>query len=271
MWRNLLIIVVSIILVFSYYYLRQRQFMYFPDTRSPTLADWNANNFTEVKLRTSDNLSLLAWYKKAKTGQPTLLYLHGNAGHIGYRIPILRPYLDAGLGVLLLSYRGYGGNQGQPTETGLYRDGQAALDFLQKTQSIPPQCIVLFGESLGTGVAVELASRQRVGAVIMQAAYSSMVDMAARHFPFLPSDWLLKDRFDSASKIHQLQTPLLFIHGERDHIVPISLAEKLFHRAPEPKVFHRYPERGHNDLFHQTMANDVLRFVGQSVHCAPLR
>jgi len=149
-------------------YLFQRQLIYFPSQKVPQLNDYQANDMRVITLHTQDGLVLNSWYKPAKTGQPTLLYLHGNAGHIGDRMTLARQFMNAGLGMLLLEYRGYGGNKGRPSEKGLYEDGRAGMRFLHQ-QGIKSEKIALYGESLGSGVATKLAVENKICAVVLQS------------------------------------------------------------------------------------------------------
>ncbi|MGB8275112.1 MAG: alpha/beta hydrolase [Alphaproteobacteria bacterium] len=238
----------------------QRQLMYHPDPESPEPGAFGAADMDVVDVSTADGLTVRSWYRPpASPDHPVLLYFHGNAGHLGLRAGKIRPYLEAGLGVLLAGYRGYGGNPGRPSEEGLYADARAALRFLAG-QGIEPERVVLYGESLGSGVAVHLAFETRVRAVVLEAPFSSIPDIAARRFPFAPVDWLVLDRFDSRSKIARIGVPVLFLHGERDMVVPIESAERLFEAAASPKQFARFPRADHNDLYDHGATVAVLRF-----------
>lgn len=240
-------------------YFGQRKLMYIPSQAIFSPQDVQVPGFEEVTLTTSDQLNLRSWYFKADN-KPTILYLHGNAGNFAHRAPIVKAYMAHGYGVLLLGYRGYGGNPGSPTEAGLYRDARAGVEFL-KSHGVKPANIVLFGESLGTGVAVQMALEYPVKSLVLQSAYTSMVDVGHYHYPFLPVSWLLKDRYDSASKIERIKQPLLFLHGINDRIVPVTLAKKLVALANAPKVAKYYPDHGHNDLVSQQLQADVLDFL----------
>ncbi|ASQ44697.1 alpha/beta hydrolase [Legionella clemsonensis] len=242
-------------------YLLQRNLIYFPAKEVPSRAVFQAEDMQTVTLHTADGLELMSWYKPALPDKPTILYLHGNAGHIGYRMPLVRQFLAAGLGVLLLEYRGYGGNKGQPSERGLYSDGEAGLEFLQQ-QGVSLQRTILYGESLGTSVAVYLAARHKVCAVILQSPYTSMTQVARYHYPwvFIPP-W---DKFDSLSRIANVNSPLLILHGERDTIVPYQQARTLFEYANEPKLLINLPGRGHNDLWDDGFVSKIVTFIGTS-------
>ena len=241
----------------------QRALTYFPDATRPTPAESDVPELAPVTLATEDGLSLLAWYAPPRVpGAPSLAYFHGNAGHIGMRGFKVRAYLNAGLGVLLTTWRGYSGNPGTPTEGGLYADGRAARAFLC-AHGCGDEHQILYGESLGTGVAVHLAREAAPAALVLEAPFSSIMDIAAGRFPLLPVRPLIVDRFDSAAKIGKVRTPLLIVHGERDRTIPVRQARKLFKRAAEPKEAVFIPEADHADLVEFGLPAIVLEFLGQ--------
>jgi fermentation-respiration switch protein FrsA (DUF1100 family) len=232
-------------------YLLQRHLIYFPSPVN-AMPSPDASGVPEmhiVELHTADGLTLKAWYQKPPLANaPTLVYFHGNAGHIGHRAFQVMPFLTAGYGVLLVTYRGYSGNPGTPCEEGLYLDARASLEFLA-SQNIPNRNIVLYGESIGTAVACQMASEYTVGAIILQSPFTSLEDVGKYHYPFLPVGWLIKDKFDSLKKTSQLHVPVLMLCGDNDTIIPPSLSLKLFHAFSEPKQFVSVAHSGHNDLY----------------------
>ncbi|WED43033.1 alpha/beta hydrolase [Legionella cardiaca] len=263
MIKQLLLISIFIMLAsFLIIYFFQRNLIYFPAKEVPSRQIFHADDMQVIELLTEDGLTINAWYKPALPNKPTVLYLHGNAGHIGYRMPLVRQFLRAGFGVLLLEYRGYGGNKGQPSEQGLYNDGHAALHFLLQT-GVAAHSIVLYGESLGTSVATYLAAQTPVCAVVLQSPYTSMAAVARYHYPwiFIPP-W---DKYDSLSRIAQLKSPLLILHGENDGIVPYEQAQLLFKQAVQPKQFVSIPGKGHNDLWSDSFVLKVIDFI--NVYC----
>ena len=241
-------------------YVFQRQLLYFPVGGRPVLGELAALGVLEVEIRTADGLPLLAWYSPPRDGRAVVAYFHGNGGHIGYRAERLRAFAEAGYGVLMVEYRGYGGNPGAPTEDGLYADGAAALEFL-KREGIPPCRLVLYGESLGSGVAVPLAAHNGIAALILEAPFTSVAEVAQHHYSFMPASLLVRDRFDSLAEIGGVKAPILFLHGERDRVVPLRFGRALFDAAPEPKEFWLSREAGHENLMRFGGFEAVLRFV----------
>ena len=245
----------------AFLYFFQRSLMYHPASAHLDPAYHGVPELTAVKVETEDGLELTAWFRPpANEGALTVLYLHGNAGHIGHRSEKIRPYIDAGYGILLLSYRGYGTNHGYPTEANLYKDGRGALDFLAG-KHIPIFKTVIYGESLGTGIAVEIAQDKAIFSLVLEAPFSSMVDAASHHFKLFPARLIVRDRYDSLSKINNIKAPLLIIHGKKDGTIPYSLARKLYNAAPNPKEFYDFPAAGHNDLYDHGAASRIIEFL----------
>jgi hypothetical protein len=228
-------------------YAFQRKLIYVPDTNRPELEPLGIADARAIEIATQDGLRLLAWYVAPPAGRPVIAYFPGNGGNLSYREGRFARFVAAGFGALFMEYRGYGGNPGSPTEAGLFADGRAAVDFLLG-QNIPGAHIVLFGESLGTGVAVQVASERAVGAVVLEAPYSSVADVAQRRYPFVPVRRLIKDRFDSMARIGKVRAPILVLLAGRDAIVPPVFGRALFDAAPEPKQLWEAPEAGHENL-----------------------
>lgn len=263
MLRYLTVAVVGYAFLTGCLFLGQRRLLYFPDRAPPDLALAGLDDMQPAELATDDGLTLLAWYAPARdASKATLVYFHGNAGHIGHRAGKARPYLDTGHGVLLVSWRGYGGNDGSPTEDGLYRDGRAAFAFLDQI-GVPPETTIVYGESLGSGVAVQMARERRVGGVVLESPFTSIPSVAAHHYWYVPAAALVRDRFDSLSKIGEIDAPLLVVHGERDRIVPVEFGRELFAAAGEPKRWRGFAHAGHNDLYDFGAADAVLAFVSE--------
>jgi len=243
-------------------FLAQRTLLYPAGTVPPDIDAAGLTGVVEaVHVTTSDGLRLLAWYRPPRSdGGPIVIYLHGNAGTIAHRGPAIRPLTDAGYGLLLVEYRGYGGNPGRPTEAGLYTDARAALDFVD-AMGIGAGRQILYGESLGTGVAVQMAMERGAAALVLASPYTSIADVAGGKFPFLPVGWLLLDRYDSLAKIGRLRLPILVIHGGRDRTIPAALGRALYDAAVEPKTLRLVPEADHNDLNRFGAPATVLEFL----------
>jgi uncharacterized protein len=225
----------------------QRRLLYRPRRVRPMLNDLALLGVREIELVTADGLALNSWYLPPQDRRPVIAYFHGNGGNIGYRGERLRRFAQQGYGVLLAEYRGYGGNSGVPCEQGLFTDGWAALDFLARS-GIGSERIVLWGESLGSGVAVYLAATRRIAALVLEAPFTSVTACAKRRYPFLPVALLLRDRFDSMSRIAGVTAPLLVLHGERDRVVPARHGRALVAAATAPKEGWFCPHANHVDL-----------------------
>ncbi|HEY8874087.1 MAG TPA: alpha/beta hydrolase [Stellaceae bacterium] len=238
---------IAYLAVLSSLYVFQRQLLYFPDKSRPQLADLAQLGVREIGLTTADRLSLFSWYLPPLDGRPVIFYLHGNGGNIGYRGDRMRRFAREGYGVLMLEYRGYGGNPGTPTEAGLYDDARAGLEFLQR-EGITADRLVLYGESLGSGVAVHLAARRPVAALILESPFTSVAAVAQYHYPYVPAALMIWDRYDSLSRIGRVSAPILILRGERDAVVPAPFSEALFDAAPEPKEGWSAPDAGHVNL-----------------------
>ena len=224
-------------------YVFQRSLMYFPDTKRTPPALAGLPQAEEVALVSSDGEKLIAWHVPPRAGKKLVIYFQGNAGGLDLRAERFGRLTADGTGVLALCYRGYGGSTGSPSEAGLIRDALAAYDYAVARQ--PAARIVLWGESLGTGVAVALAAERDVGGVILDAPFSSIADVGAAAYPFAPVRWLIKDSFHSDRRIARVHAPLLIRHGEGDAVVPIRFGERLFALANEPKRFERFAGEGH--------------------------
>jgi fermentation-respiration switch protein FrsA (DUF1100 family) len=240
----------------------QRQLMYFPDPTRFVPSEWALKELQPLIATTEDGLTLTSWYlPPQKAGKFTIVFFQGNAGHLGYRNYKVRPWIDAGYGVLLVGYRGFG-NPGSPSEEGLYDDSRAAIEALNQ-KGTPDKAMVFYGESMGTGVAVQMATENDASALILESPYSSVPDVGAARYPLVPVRLLLRDKYDSIDKIKNVHMPLLLLHGEIDQVVPVKFGKRLFEAANEPKQAEFVPDAGHNDVYNLRVQQEVLSFIGK--------
>jgi hypothetical protein len=238
----------------------QRSFL-FPIPQTVRTAP-EAAGFPEAEehvLTTADGEKVILWHVPARPGHPVVLYFHGNGDFLAGFFGRFREMISDGTGIVALSYRGYAGSSGRPSERGLLQDAAAAYAFTSARYSADR--IVIWGFSLGTGVAVALAAEQPLSKLILEAPYTSLADVAASAFPFAPVRWLMRDPFHSDQRIARVAVPLLVMHGGRDATIPVGLGERLFALAREPKQFVRFPQGGHNDLDQYGAIETARRFI----------
>lgn len=243
--------------VLAFIWTMQRRLMYFPTTGVPR-AGHVGTDIEPVTFGTSDGLQLNGWFVGTSAPMPrvTVLVFNGNAGNREDRLPLAAAFHRYGLQVLLVDYRGYGGNPGRPTEAGLAADSRAALIYLTSRPDVDASRIVYFGESLGTAVAVRLAVEHPPAALILRSPFTSMADVGQHHYPFLPVRLLLRDRFAAIDRIRRIRVPLLVIAGGRDRIVPIEHSRRLYDAAGGPKTLLVLPDADHND--YELLAGDEM-------------
>jgi hypothetical protein len=258
--KTLVIVVLGYAALVALMYVAQRSLMYFPDMLRVPPADAGLPQAEEMELRTADGETVLVWHVPPREGAPVVLYFQGNGAGVRHRAHIFRKLAARGLGLVALSYRGYGGSSGSPSEEGLIADARAAYDFA--AARYPAERLVLWGESLGSAVAVALAAERPVARIALQAPFSSAADVGAAHYPYLPVRWLIRDPFRSDERITRVSAPLLIVHGELDRVVPIRFGEQLYARAREPKRFVRLPAADHNDLDAFGASEIILDFLG---------
>jgi uncharacterized protein len=249
--------------VLAAFFFDQRNLLYFPAHTYYSPADAHANPaFQEIQARTEDGLDLKAWYAPSTAKPCTIVFFHGNGDSLLTASEVADPFINAGYGFLLAEYRGYSGLPGSPTEKGLYNDARADLHSLE-ARGVPDQHIILFGHSLGTGVAVQMATEFHPGGVMLLSPYLSIPKVAQNHYPFLPATLLALDRFDSEKKIRAVRAPLLIANGALDQVVPPFQGSELYSLANQPKEFRSFPDKGHNDAFQDfaTLSLDWLQKV----------
>ncbi|NDE91033.1 MAG: alpha/beta hydrolase [Alphaproteobacteria bacterium] len=217
----------------------QRQLMYFPDKTRFTPAAFQLDRFTELTYAAADGTKLHGFYAPAKAPRKlTLVFFQGNAGNLGIRAEKIKLWREQGYGVMLATYRGFEGNEGSPTESGLYQDARSAVEAVQR-RGVRIRDMIIYGESLGTGLAVETAAQMGTAAppagVILEVPYTSIPEVGAYRYPFVPIFWMLWDRYDSINKIQNIHAPILVLQAGKDRVIPPMFAKKLFDAAPPPK------------------------------------
>jgi fermentation-respiration switch protein FrsA (DUF1100 family) len=241
-------------------YVFQRKLIYTPWHRPEY-----AHAFTEpsgaetVQILTEDGLSLRAWHYKAQEGNPTILYFHGNSGLLEDRIDKYQHLAAQGYGVLALSWRGFGKNPGNPSEQGLYTDARAAITYAT-AQGISPAQMIFYGESLGTGVAVQMATETTPRLLVLEAPYTSLTRRAQEMHWYAFAGHLIEDKFDSLSKAGQVSCPVLVLHGAKDKVIPLAHGEALYAAFTSRKHLVVYPDRAHVDFDLEDMAKQVAAF-----------
>ncbi len=242
--RLLMLFVVGYCVALLVLVIWQRKMMYFPGPSRGTAEAFGLTGARTLRLPTPDGQHLDAWYKPAEGGHLVYLYFHGNGGTLADRAPLFREMVADGSGLLAIDYRGYGGSTGSPTEKGLLLDGETA--FAKATaEGYAGSRIILVGESLGSAIAVAVAAKHPVHALVLDSAFSSTVDVAASEYPMFPVRLLMMDSYLSWTRIGAVAAPKLFLQGAKDAVIPLGSAEKLYDHAPSPKTFILLPELGH--------------------------
>ncbi|MDC0477057.1 alpha/beta hydrolase [Pelagibacteraceae bacterium] len=249
-----------VIILFVYFY--QRSLLYHPSENN-YLNNEITFNYEEIFIETEKNIKLKSWFiKKDLNKFKTILIFHGNAGNLFNRVYKLNELNKLDVNILLISWRGFSGNKGKPTEKNLYHDGEKAVTWLNNRGAISKN-IILYGESLGTGVATELGTSNAFGGIILESPFTSIADTAKIYYPYLPVNIILKDRYDSIGKIKNITTPILIMHGKKDNIVPQKMGLKLYEKANQPK-FNYFPENDdHMMEYNDNLLNSIKLFINK--------
>ena len=253
LWSVLQILLLVYLGLMALIYFKQSSLVFLPEMDRGFRASPAAIglSFTPLKLATTDDETLDGWFVPAGTNRETrglVVFFHGNAGNISHRLDYLRMFHDLGLATLIIDYRGYGLSSGSPSEEGTYLDAEAAWRHATQGLGFPAERIILFGESLGGGVATRMAAKNRPGALVLASTFTSVPDMGADLYPLLPIRWLAHIRYDNLERLSQINCPLLVIHSRNDDIIPFTQGQRLFTAARPPKQFLEI-EGGHNDGF----------------------
>ena len=246
------------VIIFLFFY--QRKLLYHPSENN-YLDETSLNHNIEKKFIQSEN-KLVSWYFEKNSDYKTILFFHGNAGKLDNRVYKLNELSKLDLNYLIIAYRGFSGNEGKPTEEGLYNDSMAAKRWLN-SNNIDDSNIILYGESLGTAVAVDLGSKFPFAGIILESPFTSMVELSKIYYPYLPVNLLLKDRYDSINKISKITFPKLVMHGDKDNIVPFSMGKRIFESFSEPKFSYFKSGDDHMMDFDQELLGNIKNFINE--------
>jgi len=259
---TLILLIVALVYFFVLIstYIFQRSLLYHPAENNYS-NDQLSISVEKVKIVTQDNIELLSWYhNKNINNYKTILFLHGNAGSLKNRIHKINHFKDVNVNFLLLAWRGFSGNDGKPTEEGLYEDARSAINWL-KSKGIKENNIIIYGESLGTGVAIEIAQKKNFSGIILESPFTSMIDAAKDKYPYLPVRLILKDKYESNKKIKNINIPILIMHGKIDNIVPFYMGKKMYELANEPKYFYFSEYDNHMMEYNEKLINTLKNFI----------
>jgi len=260
------LITILLIFLFTYFFLLlstyafQRNLLYHPSENN-YYGDKLLVSIDKVKIKNKDNIDLISWYHEKNINEyKTILFLHGNAGSLENRIHKINHFKDMNVNFLIFAWRGFSGNKGKPTEQGLYADARSAVKWLEEN-GIPKSKIILYGESLGTGVATEIAKDKNFAGIILESPFTSMIDAGKAKYPFLPVRLLLKDKYESNKKIKNIKSPILIMHGKIDKIVPFYMGEKMYQLANNPKYFYFSEYDDHMMEYNEKLLNVLKDFI----------
>ena len=246
--------------VCTYMYIFQRNFLYHPYKNNYLRGEKLNAEIKEVSIPSTEGITLKSWFYKNPQNKYTVLFFHGNAGELGNRIYKLNELKNLNLNYLIISWRGFSGNKGSPTEQGLYSDARSAVEWLEKNNILKNK-IILYGESLGTGVAIEVAQNQKFAGIILESPYTSIVDAAKIYYPYLPVDLILKDKYLSLKKIKNIKSPTLIMHGGADIIIPIAMGKKLFDEV-QAKKYGYFPQFDrHMMTYNSELKLELQKFI----------
>ena len=253
-------IILIYLIIVAYMYLNQRKLLYLPSENN-YLDDQIDFNFREVFIDVEKNLKLKAWLiENDFKNKKTLVFFHGNAGNLSNRTYKLNQLSKLDLNIIILAWRSFSGNEGEPSEQNLYNDAKKTIDWLN-SRGVKNKNIILYGESLGTGIAVELGQTNQFGGIILESPFTSMINAAKNIYPWLPVKYLLKDKYDSEKKIKNLQIPILIMHGKKDNIVPFKMGKKLYDLANNPKFFYFTENDDHMMTFDEQLVGTIKNFL----------
>ena len=254
---GIIVIYLSLLVIL---FIFQRNLMYHPQENN-YFGDKLEVEIEKVNITTIDNINLLGWFHKKDLNKfKTIIYFHGNAGTLDNRIHKLNHFKDMDVNFLIIAWRGFSGNQGSPSEKGLYMDGQSAVNWALK-KGVIEEDIILYGESLGTGIATDIAQHKNFAGVILETPFTSMINAAKEFYPYIPVNLLVKDRFENFKKIKNINSPILIMHGEQDTIVPFTMGKKMYQLANEPKYSYFTKHDDHMMVYDEPMIKTLKNFI----------
>ncbi|MCE2993087.1 MAG: alpha/beta hydrolase [Alphaproteobacteria bacterium] len=258
--RFLVVLALIYVAVSATIYFKQRSLLYFPDKDIKEISSYSLGDTQDLMIKSKDGTEIQIWYKKAEPNKPMALYFHGNSYNLGKRSEKFRELIDLGYGFVAPSYHGFGKSDGNPSKEAILGDARTAIKFLED-QGYKTEDTVVIGESLGSGVAVQMATEYKFREVFLITPYTSIADRAQQIYWYLPVQYLVKDNFINSDKIAKINAPLLMVHGTKDDVIPHSHAEALFAIAEEPKKLIIYDGKGHSNLDNREIFTEMTKFL----------
>ena len=258
--KLVILIIVTYCLLLTFVFFYQRKLLYHPNFSNHVTGDGLIHSIEKINIKTEDNIDLKGWFHLKDLKKKTILFFHGNAGTLDNRIYKLNFLGNLDINFLIIAWRGYSGSSGKPTELGLYQDAKSAVNWLN-LKGIVEKNIILYGESLGTSVAIEIGQNKNFAGIILEAPFTSMVDTGKKYYPFFPVKLLLKDKYESKNKIKNIKFPILVMHGKKDKIIPFYMGEAIYNLANKPK-FKYFPDNDDHMMdFDENLVNEISSFL----------
>ena len=258
--KLVILIIVTYCLLLTFVFFYQRKLLYHPNFSNHVTGDGLIHSIEKINIKTEDNIDLKGWFHLKDLKKKTILFFHGNAGTLDNRIYKLNFLGNLDINFLIIAWRGYSGSSGKPTELGLYQDAKSAVNWLN-LRGIAEKNIILYGESLGTSVAIEIGQNKNFAGIILEAPFTSMVDTGKKYYPFFPVKLLLKDKYESKNKIKNIKFPILVMHGKKDKIIPFYMGEAIYNLANKPKFKYFSDNDDHMMDFDENLVNEISSFL----------
>ena len=258
--KLVILIIVTYCLLLTFVFFYQRKLLYHPNFSNHVTGDGLIHSIEKINIKTEDNIDLKGWFHLKDLKKKTILFFHGNAGTLDNRIYKLNFLGNLDINFLIIAWRGYSGSSGKPTELGLYQDAKSAVNWLN-LKGIAEKNIILYGESLGTSVAIEIGQNKNFAGMILEAPFTSMVDTGKKYYPFFPVKLLLKDKYESKNKIKNIKFPILVMHGKKDKIIPFYMGEAIYNLANKPKFKYFSDNDDHMMDFDENLVNEISSFL----------